>query len=84
MAGTFKIGNTLYDSNFVFMPLDEAQAFFNTGEGVTGIEVMVTDPDNDMAMLPAIAQRRRARCARWCPGRTSTAPSSRRCRSKAM
>ena len=41
VAGTFKIGNTLYDSNFVFMPLDEAQDYFNTGEGVTGIEVMV-------------------------------------------
>ena len=29
VAGTFKIGNTLYDSDFIFMPLDEAQAFFN-------------------------------------------------------
>ena len=56
MAGTFKIGISAYDSGFVFMPLDEAQLFFNTGDGVTGIEVMVTEPDNDMAMLPAIAQ----------------------------
>ena len=55
VAGTFKIGNSSYDSSFVFMPLDEAQDFFNTGDGVTGIEVMVTQPDNDMAMLPAIA-----------------------------
>jgi lipoprotein-releasing system permease protein len=56
VAGVFKIGNSAYDSGFVFMPLDEAQLFFNTGDGVTGIEVMVTRPDNDIAMLPAIAQ----------------------------
>lgn len=56
VAGTFKIGNSLYDSNFVFMPLDEAQNYFNTGDGVTGIQIMVAVPDNDMAMFPAIAQ----------------------------
>ena len=56
VAGTFKIGNSLYDSNFVFMPLEEAQNFFNLGDGVSAIELMVSDPDNDMAMLPAIAQ----------------------------
>ena len=55
VAGTFKIGNTAYDNSFVFMPLGEAQLFFNTGEGVTGIEVMVTKPDNDLAMLPALS-----------------------------
>ena len=56
VAGTFKIGNNLYDSGFVFMPLTEAQSFFNTGDGVTGIEVMVQKPDDDLAMLPAIKQ----------------------------
>jgi len=56
VAGTFKIGNALYDSNFLFMPLEEAQAFFNTGEGVTGIEVMVANPDQNIAMLPALAK----------------------------
>ena len=55
VAGTFKIGNSLYDSNFVFMPLEEAQSFFNTGEGVTGIEVMVQNPDDDMTMLSPLA-----------------------------
>ena len=55
VAGTFKIGNSLYDSNFVFMPLEEAQNFFNTGEGVTGVEVMVEKPDDDMAMLAPLA-----------------------------
>jgi len=55
VAGVFRIGNSAYDSGFVFMPLDEAQLFFDTGAGVTGIEVMVTKPDADIAMLPAIA-----------------------------
>ena len=56
VAGTFKVGNSLYDSGFVFMPLEVAQGYFNTGDGVTGLEVMVTDPDKDMAMFPAIQQ----------------------------
>ena len=56
VAGVFKIGNSAYDSGFVFMPLEEAQLFFNTGDGVTGIEVMVQKPDNDIAMLPSIAK----------------------------
>ncbi len=45
VVGTFKIGNTLYDNNYVFMPLEEAQLYFNTGEGVNGIELMVHDPE---------------------------------------
>jgi lipoprotein-releasing system permease protein len=56
VAGVFKIGNSAYDSGFVFMPLEEAQLFFNTGDGVTGIEVMVQKPDDDLAMLPNIAK----------------------------
>jgi lipoprotein-releasing system permease protein len=55
VAGTFKVGNSAYDGTFAFMPLEEAQDFFNTGEGVNGIEVMLDNPDADMAMLPAIA-----------------------------
>ncbi len=56
VAGTFKVGNTAYDSVFVFLPLEEAQNFFNTGDGVTGVEMMVQKPDDDMAMMPAIAR----------------------------
>jgi lipoprotein-releasing system permease protein len=56
VAGTFKIGNSLYDSGFVFLTLDEAQNFFNMGDGVTGVEVMVQKPDDDLAMMPAVAR----------------------------
>jgi lipoprotein-releasing system permease protein len=56
VAGTFRIGMTQYDTSFIFMPLKEAQLFFNAEGGVSGIEVMVTDPDNDLAVLPRLAQ----------------------------
>ena len=67
VAGTFRIGMIQYDTSFVFMPLAEAQLFFNTGDGVSGIEVMVTDPDNDMAQLPGLfrAAGRTARLVPW-------------------
>jgi lipoprotein-releasing system permease protein len=56
VAGTFKIGNSLYDGNYAFMPLDQAQIFFNIGDTVTSVEVMVTRPDDDRAMLPVLAR----------------------------
>ena len=34
-----------YDSAFVFMPLVEAQAYFNRGSDVTAIEVYTDEPD---------------------------------------
>jgi len=55
VAGIFKVGNTLYDSGFVFLPLDEAQAFFGYEQGVTAIEVMLTNPEDNMRMLPQLA-----------------------------
>jgi lipoprotein-releasing system permease protein len=56
VAGIFKVGNTLYDSGFVFMPLDEAQAFFGYDGAVSAIEVMVARPDDDYAMIPALVK----------------------------
>jgi lipoprotein-releasing system permease protein len=46
VAGTFRIGMSEYDSMFVFMPLKEAQLFFDLGDAAQGIEVMVANPDN--------------------------------------
>ena len=56
IVATFHVGNTLYDNNYVFMPLEEAQLYFNKGDTVSGIETMVTDPEADMALLPAITK----------------------------
>ncbi len=41
----FEVGMSEYDATFVFMPLAEAQLFFNKGSGVSAIELMVDDPD---------------------------------------
>jgi lipoprotein-releasing system permease protein len=45
VAAVFEIGMTEYDSAFVFMPIAEAQAYFNRPNDVTAIEVYTTDPD---------------------------------------
>jgi lipoprotein-releasing system permease protein len=54
VAGTFDIGMSEYDQRFIFMPLDEAQLYFGLGDGVSGIEVMVKNPDAVDGLVPAI------------------------------
>jgi len=46
IAAVFEIGMSEYDSAFVFMPLAEAQAYFNRNGDVTAIEVYTNDPDH--------------------------------------
>jgi len=45
IAAVFEIGMSEYDSAFVFMPLQEAQAYFNRAGDVTAIEVYTANPD---------------------------------------
>jgi lipoprotein-releasing system permease protein len=45
IAAVFEIGMSEYDSAFVFMPLKEAQAYFNRSGDVTAIEVYTANPD---------------------------------------
>jgi lipoprotein-releasing system permease protein len=45
VAGLFEIGMSEYDQVFVFMPLPEAQAYFNRPGDVSAIEVYTDDPD---------------------------------------
>ena len=45
VAAVFEIGMSEYDAIFVFMPLPEAQAYFNRKDDVTAIEVFTTNPD---------------------------------------
>jgi hypothetical protein len=54
IAGTFRVGMSLYDSNMIFMPMAEAQEYFNKGKGASGIEVMVNQPDKVDGMRPII------------------------------
>jgi len=46
VAAIFEIGMSEYDAAFVFMPLPEAQAYFNRTGDVTAIEVYTDDPDH--------------------------------------
>jgi len=45
IAAVFEIGMSEYDNAMVFMPLKEAQAYFNRSGDVTAIEVYTDNPD---------------------------------------
>ncbi|MFZ5734279.1 MAG: lipoprotein-releasing ABC transporter permease subunit [Pseudomonadota bacterium] len=45
VAAVFEIGMSEYDAAFVFMPMTEAQAYFNRAGDVTAIEVYTVNPD---------------------------------------
>lgn len=45
VAAIFDIGMSEYDTILVFMPFDEAQAYFNRDGDASAIEVYVDDPD---------------------------------------
>ncbi len=51
VAGTFNVGIAEYDQTFVFMPLEQAQLYFNMDDKVSGLEIMVNDPDRVGALV---------------------------------
>lgn len=60
ISGIFEIGMSEYDSSIIYMPLGEAQIYFNTEDEVQSIEVFIDDPDsvNDFrGPLEAAAER---------------------------
>lgn len=54
VAAVFEIGMSEYDGAFVFMPLPEAQAYFNRNGDVNAIEVYIDKPDDVATLRPAI------------------------------
>ena len=50
VGGTFSLGMYEYDANFIFMPLDEAQTYFNMDDTVTNLEVFSDSAENVGAM----------------------------------
>jgi lipoprotein-releasing system permease protein len=44
IAAIFDIGMYEYDNGFVFMPLDASQIFFQTGQGITNLEIFIKHP----------------------------------------
>src|SRR4051794_3006054 len=60
VAAVFEIGMSEYDSSIVFMPMPEAQLYFNRAGDVTAIEVYTDNPDRiDLyrRLVTAAAQR---------------------------
>jgi lipoprotein-releasing system permease protein len=56
VAAIFQIGMSVFDGTFIFMPLGEAQAFFNLDGRANVIEVYVDEPDKIDAMRDRIAE----------------------------
>lgn len=56
IAAIFQIGMSEYDSSFIFMPLREAQEYFRTGDGVTALEIKITNPDGVNKLVMPVAQ----------------------------
>jgi lipoprotein-releasing system permease protein len=54
IAAVFEIGMSEYDSSMVFMPIKEAQAYFNRAGDVTAIEIYTDNPDNVVAYREAV------------------------------
>ena len=52
VVGLFDVGMFEYDSNFVFMPLDAAQTYFNMPNAVSALEVFLDDAER----APAFAR----------------------------
>ncbi len=56
IVAVFEIGMSEYDLGFVFMPLAEAQAYFNRSNDVTSIEVFTTNPDKIDTFRKAVTE----------------------------
>jgi len=54
VAGLFDLGMYQYDNNMILMPLAAAQLYFNTGAGVSSVEIFAQDPDNLDAVRTAL------------------------------
>ena len=55
VVAIFEIGMSEYDSSILFMPLNEAQRYFNQPDSVTVLEVVLNSPDEVAKLGPEIA-----------------------------
>ncbi|SJZ56101.1 lipoprotein-releasing system permease protein [Consotaella salsifontis] len=56
VSAVFEIGLSEYDAAYVYMPLSEAQLFFNQDGRAQTIEIFVNDPDDVAALQAPIEQ----------------------------
>lgn len=67
VVALFEVGMYEYDNGFVFIPLADAQAYFQLDDRVNAIEVMVDDPERIQEYRPELARivGRGARIVDW-------------------
>jgi lipoprotein-releasing system permease protein len=56
VGATFQVGMSQYDQAYIYMPLSQAQLFFDREDTADAIEVRVKDPDNAGRMTAAISK----------------------------
>ncbi|SFO79800.1 lipoprotein-releasing system permease protein [Bradyrhizobium sp. Ghvi] len=56
VAAVFEIGMSEYDTGVIFMPIAEAQAFFNRDHDVNAIEVFTANPDSVDVFRKTVAE----------------------------
>ncbi|TBB97135.1 lipoprotein-releasing ABC transporter permease subunit [Rhizobium ruizarguesonis] len=56
ISGLFEIGMSEYDSSIIFMPLEEAQLYFNAEGLVQSIELFVDNPDDIDNLGPKVLE----------------------------
>ncbi len=56
VSGIFEIGMSEYDATIIYMPLEEAQLYFNAEGLVQSIELFVDNPDNIDELRPKVEQ----------------------------
>lgn len=54
IAGLFDVGMYEYDNGFIFMPLQAAQVFFQLKGKVSGLEIMLEDPNQVAALTDSL------------------------------
>ncbi|WP_083240319.1 lipoprotein-releasing ABC transporter permease subunit [Methyloceanibacter methanicus] len=56
VAAIFELGMSEYDASIMFMPLNEAQNYFNQPDSVTVLEVVLKSPDEVADLAPKILE----------------------------
>ena len=83
VVATFEVGMYEYDNSFVYIPLADAQAYFQLPDRVNAVEIMVAEPERITRLPARPAGPPRPGGRGWSTGSSSTRTSSRRCRSSA-
>ena len=51
IGALFNVGMAEYDQAFIYMPLEEAQLFFEKGDGIDRLELRIVDPDDTQNVM---------------------------------